>query len=63
MIQVFPITDIIIHNTNPDNTMCQCNPRLEYENGSGIVIHHALNEDYSGKWCCQGEEYEPLYDE
>ena len=39
MIHIYPNNDLIEHNT--DSHICQCNPKIDFENG--LVIHCAMD--------------------
>lgn len=39
MYHVYPLKDLIVHNT--DSIECMCNPDIDIENG--IVIHSAMD--------------------
>lgn len=39
---VYPLGDIIQHDTETDN--CVCQPKIEFINGEKLVIHNSFDE-------------------
>lgn len=40
MINILPINDLQEHT---ENSTCECNPKIEFENGEMIIIHNSYD--------------------
>lgn len=41
MVHVYPVNDTCEHDT--ESTQCACNPKVDFSEGEGLVIHNAFD--------------------
>lgn len=50
MIHVYPVDDLMEHDTTNTGSTCRCEPEIMVENGEIIVIHNSFDGREGMEW-------------